>query len=277
MSGRRVRIGTVWDRTVDVLQGRGGMLFALALGFMIVPTLVANVAGVFAGASVAGRGVAGIVGIAASLLMLAGLLAITAAASDPRVDARDATATGLVRLGPAVGLLLIVAVAAMLVVLPIAAIVFYSGASYDPTTGAINISRASGGGIAVAGLLALIGFLAGLWISAKLVPLFAVIVNERRGIGALRRSFALTRGGALRLIGVLILFGIVSVVAVSAATTVVGVVARLILGADSAASVALIVATVNSVVTALASVVQMVFSAQYYVAAQDADAVAGEG
>jgi hypothetical protein len=277
MSGRRVKIGTVWDRTVDVLQGRGGMLFVLALGFMIVPTLIANLAGLFAGASVAGRGVAGIVGIAASLLMLVGLLAVTAAASDPRVDARDATATGLVRLGPAVGLLLIVALAALLAVLPIAAIVFSSGASYNPATGGINISRASSGGIAFASLLTLIGFVAGLWLSAKLVPLFAVIVNERRGIGALRRSFALTRGGALRLIGVLILFGIVSIVAVSAATSVVGVVARLILGGEAAASVALIVATVNSVVTALASVVQMVFSAQYYVAAQDADTVAAEG
>lgn len=277
MIGRQVKIGTVWDRTVDVLQGRAGMLVLLAFGFMIVPSLIGNAVALFAGASAVGRGLAGIVNIAATLLLLAGLLAITAVASDPRVDARDAAATGLVRLGPAVGLLLIVGVVATLVVMPVAAAVFYSGATYNPATGAINISRASSTGIALAGLLALLVSVAGLRISATLVPLFAVVVNERRGIGALRRCYVLTRGAALRLIGVLILYGIVVVVVMAAATSVIGVVARLILGGDAAPTVALIVALVSTLVTALSSVVQTVFSAQYYVAARDADAVAAAG
>ncbi|MGJ3627198.1 hypothetical protein AB5I41_10140 [Sphingomonas sp. MMS24-JH45] len=104
------------------------------------------------------------------------------------------------------------------------------------------------------------------------MPLFGVVVNERRGLGALGRSFALTRGAALRLIGVLILYGIVLVVVMSAATMVVGVVARLLLGADAAATVAFIVAIVSALVTALGSVVQSVFYAQYYVAARDVGA-----
>lgn len=274
MSGRQVRIGTVWDRTVDVLQGRAGMLFVLALGFMFVPTVIGNGIALFAGTGMGARAASGIVNIAASLLLLAGLLAVTAAASDPRVDQRDAAATGLVRLGPAVGLILLVAAAAAVVMVPIAYLVFASGATYNAATGRIDVTRAAGGGIALAGLLSLLVFLAGLWLSAKLVPLFAVIVNERLGLGAFRRSFALTRGATLRLIGVLILYGVVLLVVMTAATTVIGLIARLLLGADAPAGVAFVVAVVSAAVTAVASVVQAVFYAQYYVAARDAEGVA---
>ena len=102
-------------------------------------------------------------------------------------------------------------------------------------------------------ILLIVVSVAGLWISATLVPLFAVVVNERRGIGALRRCYVLTRGAALRLIGVLILYGIVVVVVMAAATSVIGVVARLILGGEAAATVALIVALVSTLVTAPSS------------------------
>ena len=280
MSGQRVRIGTVWDRTVEVLQGRGGLLFMLALAFMVVPSLIGSAIALFGGSAPgmpvdAGlRTVATVVNIASTLLLLSGLLAVTAVASDPRVDGRDAISTGLIRLGPTVGLLLLVMIVAALALVPLAWLTFAAGATYDATTGRINVSRASGGGIALAGSLSLLVFFAGLWLSAKLVPLFAVVVNERLGLRAFRRSFALTRGAAMRLMGVLILYGIVLVVVMAAATTVVGVVARLLLGGDAPASVAFVVAVVSTVVTALASVVQIVFYAQYYVAARDAEGVA---
>lgn len=274
MSGRQVRIGTVWDRTVDVLQGRAGMLAALAFGFMIAPTLIGNALTAFAPAGTAVQALAGLVNIAASLLLLAGLLAVTAVASDPAVDRRAAAAAGFRRLGPALGVLVVVILAAALVILPIAWLAVSSGATYNAVSGKVDVSRASGSGVALAGFLSIAAAIAGLWVSAKLVPLFGVVVNERRGMGALARSFALTRGATLRLIGVLILYFIVLAVVMRAATSVVGVVARLLLGAEAGATVAFIVAIVSALLTALGSVVQSVFYAQFYVAARDAEGVA---
>ena len=271
MSGRQVRIGTVWDRTVDVLQGRAGILFGLALAFIFLPAVLGNAITLFGGAGVAARGLAGLVNIVVSVLLLAGLLAVTAVASDPAVDRAQASATGFRRLGPTIGIILLLAVAAMLAILPIAWLTFASGATFNQATGRIDVSRASSGGIALAGLLSVLLFVVGLWLSARLVPLFAVIVNERLGLRALPRSFALTRGATLRLIGVLILYGIVLVVVMTAATSVVGVVARLLLGGDALAGVAFAVATVSAAVTALASVVQTVFYTSFYSAARDAE------
>src|SRR3546814_18266146 len=61
-----------------------------------------------------------------------------------------------------------------------------------------------------------------LWGMARLLPLNSVVVAERRGVGAIRRAFGLTRGLALRIVGVVILFFDVWGVSAMAATTVLG-------------------------------------------------------
>ena len=108
------------------------------------------------------------------------------------------------------------------------------------------------------------------WLGAKLVPLLGVVVNERRGLGALRRSFALTRGSTLKLIGVLILYSIVLLVVLLAATSIVGLAVRLFVGADGAAWVAFAIAAVTAIITAIFSIIQAVFSGQFYLAAREA-------
>ncbi|MGJ3627199.1 hypothetical protein AB5I41_10145 [Sphingomonas sp. MMS24-JH45] len=74
------------------------MLAALAFGLMVAPTLLGNALTVFAPPGAAVQALAGIVNIAASLSLLAGLLAVTAVASDPRSTGarrrRRASATG---------------------------------------------------------------------------------------------------------------------------------------------------------------------------------------
>ncbi len=106
-----------------------------------------------------------------------------------------------------------------------------------------------------------------LWLTARLVPLFPVIVNERLGVAALRRAFALSRGTAGRMIGVIILFGIVLLVVVMAVTLVVGSIAALLLGREAEGAIAFVVALASGAVTAAATVVQTVFYARFYAAA----------
>ncbi len=267
-----MRMGLVWDRTVDVLQGRSGILARLALLFFFLPGVVSAGVSAFAPPATPLAFVASLVSLAASVLLIAGVLAITAVASDPDVNAARATNIGFQRLLPALGAIALIVVAVLAIGLPISLLILQSGATFDPVTGRFDLARASGSALNLAGLVTLVALVVGLWLTAKIVPLFAVIVNERRGLGAFARSFRLTRGSTLRLLGVVILYGIVVIVAMIAATTVSGVVARLLLGADATGGVGLAVGVVSSALTALMTVVQTVFYARFYVAAREREA-----
>ena len=83
------------------------------------------------------------------------------------------------------------------------------------------------GGIALYGLV-LLGLL--LWIGARLLITNAVIVREKRMFSALRQSWKLTRGMTWRIIGVILLFALVSWVSMLAANMVFGSIFALVTG-----------------------------------------------
>lgn len=267
-----VRIGTVWDRTTDVLAGRAGILAGLAALYLFLPDVVSAAISSFGGAGfgVAMLGLA--VSVAVIVLMILGILAMTAVASDPAVGRAAAVRVAARRLGPAVGVVLVMVVVAMLAIVPLGAAVYAAGVSVDAVSGRMDMTRADMNTVGLAGLIALMLVILGLWASARFAPLLAVVVNERRGFGAFARSFALTRGAGLRLVGVVILYAIVLLVVMGAVTAVTGIVARLLLGGEADASVGFAVSLATAMVTAAATVVQTVFYTQFYVAA-----VAAEG
>ena len=100
----------------------------------------------------------------------------------------------------------------------------------------------------------------------RLVPLYAVVLHERRGVGAIARSWRLTRRHSWRLIGVVLLFLIVLLVASTAAQSVVGLIARLALGAEARGTVAFIAALAGQAVSTALTLAAIVFSAQLYLA-----------
>jgi len=269
-----VRMGLVWDRTTEVLQGRSGILARLALLYLFLPGVVSAGVSSIVTPNSALAILSGLISIAATVLLIMGVLAITAVASDPAVDGAHAQRIAAARLLPALAAVALIIVALLLVALPIIALIVQSGATLDPVTQRFDLSTATPGSLGTAGLITLAAAVLGIWVSVKLVPLFAVIVNERLGLGAARRSFRLTRGSVLRLLGVIILYVIVVLVAMAAATSVVGLIARLLLGADAASGVAFVVGVVSSAVTAVATVVQTVFYARFYVAASERAAAA---
>lgn len=261
-----LRMGTVWDRTVDVLQGRTGILATIAALYVFLPNVVNAVVSAWAQADPSMKLVSGIVTLVTSLLLLVGLLAITSVASDPAVDRGRATSLALGRFGAALGIILLVALAAMLAFIP-AGILFAGAGMRMNAAGQPDFTQASGGMLALGSLLALVAMIAGLIVSAKLSPLLAVIVNERLGLGAIGRAWRLTRGSTARLVGVILLYAIVLLVVLAAVSSVTGIVARLLLGPDADIAVGSIVGIVGAVVTTIATVVQSVFYAQFYVAA----------
>jgi hypothetical protein len=266
-----IRMAMVWERTVDVLRGRAAILAGIAFLTLFLPTVVSAAATSFLGAAQAAAPVRLVLSLASAALMLFGMLAITAVASDPRVDSAAAYRLAGQRLGPAIGVTSLLVIALSLTFVPATLALVAAGATVTPT-GMVEMQRAAAGPLALAAGLVLVAAALLLWLGARLAPLFAVVVNERLGLGAIRRAFALTRGAAARLIGVLILYAVLVMVLSVAVRSVVGVVLRLLL--DSDASVSFGMAVALAIVSAGATVVQNVFYAQYYGAARERDATA---
>lgn len=262
-----IRMGNVWDRTVDVLQGRTSILASLAGLYFFLPSVISGAVSAWAGTEAGEPAIiARIVGLVASVLLIMGLLAVTAVASDPAVDRQRATRIAAPRLLPALGIILLLALIAVIVFVPVIALAVASGARMT-AMGKVDMSQAQGGLMLAAFLYLVVGMILGLIVSAKLAPLMPVIVWERLGLRAVARAWRLTRGSTARLVGVILLYAILVLVAMAAASSITGIVARLILGADADAGVAFAVSVVSAVVSAIATVVQGVFYAQFYVAA----------
>ncbi|MCC2979269.1 hypothetical protein [Sphingomonas sp. IC4-52] len=265
-----ISIGMVWDRAMAVISGRFSILLSLAVGLIIVPPIGQAAIDAVGGSSFMLRSTQ----MAASLLVFVsasiGAIAITAVASDPDVDLRSALAIGRARLGAFIGVWVIVGLCFVLAALPGLILVATSGFSVAQAQAGGPQDGLNMGVLSIGMVLLLVLVPVMFWATARLVPLGAVIVNERRGIGAIQRSFALTRGMTLKLLGVLILYAIVFVVVLTASTSVVGLIARLLAGSDGAIVVSVTVAAVAALVAGLFSVVQAVFSAQLYAAAREA-------
>lgn len=259
-----VKIGTVWDRTTEVISGRGSMLAGIAVAGIFVPTIVQAAFRDFAlPGSV-------IVGILTTLVMLWAQLAIVAASSDPATTRNAAQRIATARFVPALGVVAVLLVVTVILALPGIGLLIASGfdfaaAQAQRPQGAIDAGKAAG-----SALYFLVFGLFMIWAGARLAVLYPVLTNERRGLDTIARSFRLTRGLTWKIIGVLILYAIVFLVSLMAATSIFGLIFRLILGADQTALVTFLAGIAGAVVTTIFSVLQAVFTAQLYLAARAA-------
>jgi hypothetical protein len=259
-----VKIGTVWDRTTEVIGGRGGMLAGIALAGIFVPSLVQAAFRDFA------LPAAGFVGLLATIVMLWAQLAVVAASSDPGTTRGDAQRIATARLLPGLGVVVVLVIVMAVVAAPGVALLWASGydfaaAQAGRAQGAISLDKIAG-----AGAYFLVFGVFMLWAGARLALLYPVIVNERLGLGAVARSFRLTHGLTWKIIGVLILYAIVFLVALMAATSITGLVFRLILGGGHIPLVTFIAGVAGAAVTTIFAVLQAVFTAQLYLAARAA-------
>ncbi len=275
-----VRLGNVWDSTTQVLNGRGGMLAGIAALLIILPGIVSNIVSTMVRAGIVGETGSGTSGGAASagaalvvavvaLLSICftiwGQLSITAAASDPNILRRGAMALGLRRLPVALGIYLLIAIAGILLMLPIFIAVASAGVNFgQPST--VIAQNIPAGTRAFIGIYVLALILFALWVSARLFLLNPVLINEREGVRSPGRSFVLTQGLLWRIIGFTVLIGIVFLVSILAAQLVAGLVFRLMLGADNPALVVILTNIATQIVTAIYVIVIATFAAQLYVA-----------
>lgn len=270
-----VKIGDVWDQTTDVLAGRAGLLTPVAALAFFLPAVVQSAVGAYAAQTIGGAAVGVVVGLIGLVAALWGSLTVIGIASHPDTTRQAAGQAAARRLGPALLVSLVLGAAAILAVLPIG--IAMAAAGFDFRAAARGPGGGASGPIAPGAALfvllySLVLLVAGLWIGARLAVLSPVILRERRGIGAIGRSFVLTRGLTLKLIGVIVLLAIVWSVAALAAQYVVFVPLRLILGPANQATATWLGGIASAAVSAVFSTMAAVFTARLYAAIASARA-----
>jgi len=206
-----------------------------------------------------------------TVITLWGQLAIIAASIDPANDRAAATRIATNRLLPVIGVSILLVIAVVLSLIPAIALFAAAGIDFSAlAAGSTKPTITNGGAMAGALLYLFVWGVAVFFVSARLAIWQSVLVEERLGLRSISRAWALTKGLTWRIVGVILLFGIVLVVAAGAAQAVVGIIFRLILGANNIATSTFLASIAGSLVTVPLMVLAIVFTAQLYRACADA-------
>lgn len=263
-----VTMSNVWDRAMDVVRGRAGQMAGVAALTLFLPRLVQGAVPVFAapGSTAFALGV-GLLAIVAAVVAIWGQLALLATASDPSATQGDAYARATARFPAALAVTVVAVLVVIALFIPFGVAIGLSGADISGFSASGQMPDIGGGTIAFLLIYSLLLLIVGVAVAARLFLLNAVVLNERRGLGAFARSWQLTTGLTWRLVGVLLLYGIVVGVATSAARFLTGAVFGLALGRT--ATTAFFAAAASSAVATVFSVIAAAFVAQLYVAVTD--------
>lgn len=278
----RVSMATVWDRTSEVLAGRQGILATIALATLWLPAVIQQgiAAALIGDASAPAPGGAGgairLMSLVVTIVALWGKLAVVAVASDPANGTSDAYRLALRRLPLLLGLALLIGVGFAVLAIPLAIVAAPYASSmmaYGSTAMTAPMGFIPAGQRAFFALYLLALMVALSWVVVRLLALNPVVLNEREGLASYRRSFQVTHGHFWRLLGVILLFGVIIAVAGFATQAVVGVAARLLLGPAHLALAAVVTTLFTAAVGAAGNVVALVFVTQFYRQRREASAV----
>lgn len=264
--GTVVRMGDVWDRTTQVLGGRAGALAGIAVVTSFLPLVAMLLLALIMPPTAPSTAIVTLILLlVVAAISVLGMLAMIALASDPATTRSDAWRLARRRVAPALGISAVLILVAILAALPAMLVLFQAKLDMASLAGT-GITKLSGGTITFL-VLYYIAYLAlALWAVARLAPLNAVVLHERLGLGAIRRSVALTRGHGWRLLGVVLLYLVVLAIVRTAVQSVVGVVFRLLLGADRIPLALMLAGATGAAVTTAFTVIAVTFTAQLYVA-----------
>lgn len=261
------KMGTVWDRTAEFLSDNIAAVVPVALVTFFVP---ASIQGNFAALVLRGSwelqlGLT-LVQVAFGVLSMWGSLTIAALALDMG-DMRAAAAVAGRRLLPMIVISVTLLAALVLLVMPVPLVLGASGVDFMAASQGAQLQvPASAAGFVVIYYLFLLLLI--LWTSARLMIVTPVLLREGRMFGAIPQSWRLTRGHTLRIVGVLILFAIVAVVSVLAATTVFGSIFALVVGGngEGVSLATVLTSIVQAAVQTAFMVIAPAFTAKLYLA-----------
>lgn len=268
-------MSTVWDRTTAFVGDHLAALAPIVLIGMFVPlALIGNLVPLMGAIGLTGSSIVGVLVVLLSLASNWGAIAVTALALDPDAGRGAAIHTANRRFLPVVGINLLALIVLFLAFLPGMIGFAMGGIAVNQMNGEQpSLDTINGPIVLGATLYTLVLLPVLLWLVARLVLINPVMVAERVGLRVFARSFALTRGLALKIMGVILLYLIVSQIAGLATRIVAGSVFGLLLGGVGATSLAAILtSSIVAVVSTLFSVLAVAFLANLYLAARDARA-----
>jgi len=261
-----VNMGTIWDRTTRFLGDNLRAALPVVTLAILLPQAVGGI--VQLGAASIGQPAAQGIGLILTLIALWGQLFLIAFALRPEAGTQAAGTVATGGYGRALLVMLVLFVVLLLLLVPPAIVLAGSGvdlaqlASGQPPATEPDISIGAG---LFLGLYTIALLIVALFVMARFTPLYAVLLAERRGLGAIGRSIAITRGLTWKLVGVWLLFLLVFVVASAAARSVLGVIVGLIFSSDAVFSPAAVVGAIAAaLVTTGFTVIVAAFSANLY-------------
>ncbi|UZK69184.1 hypothetical protein OKW76_14335 [Sphingomonas sp. S1-29] len=264
-----VKMSTVWDRTTEFVGSHAGAIAPIAILAILLPTAASGTLDAWRlTLDPASQMAVSIAGLVLTVVTLWGTTAITALAVEP-MGAASAAAVANRRLLPVIAVTIVLLLGVLVLLLPMLGIILAAGidvaALANAQTGAMpDLSAGTALGVLIYGLVALVVII---WLLARLVVVTPVVVAERRGLGAIARAWRLTRGHALRIIGVILLYGLIAAIATLAAQAAFGTILGLTLGVPGNFGIDdVMTALLVGVVTTIISVLQTGFVAKLYLA-----------
>ena len=262
-----VSMGNVWDRTAEFLSDNLGTLLPIALLAIFVPsTISANLSGLQQNAT---PGTAMLLALGVFVLAMVsfwGQLAVTALAIDPALG-RQASQVATRRFPAALLLMILLVVVVIALMIPAGIILAVGGVDLATLQSGTTpeIPPVVAVWVFFYGLVVLI---LAFWVMARMAVVVPAVVGDRLAIGALARSWRLTRGIALKIVGVLILYFIVSIVANLAATSAFGAIIHLVAGSgeDGISLASVLTTIVGGAVSTGFTVLGTAFLAKLYIA-----------
>lgn len=262
-----VSIGAVWDKTVDFVRRHARAVMPVVLATQFAPGVVSNTLAGGARSGGDANWVSGPVTFVATIIALWGALYLIGFAAQSSGRERAAEARGIAngRFFPLIGVSLVLLIAFLVLAIPGVLLAVGSGFDFVAAMNGTTMAPEQFASLGTSLLYFVVLGLVMLWLFARLLPINAVIAMERRGLGAIGRAFALTRGMALKLVGVLILYGIVAGVATVAVQSVLGVVFGFLDGGRPGIGIGTVAAAIGvAAVSSVLTLYQSVFVAKLY-------------
>ncbi|MEG3177980.1 hypothetical protein U1872_17190 [Sphingomonas sp. RB3P16] len=266
-------MSTIWDRTTEFLDDNRGALAPVVLFGLFVPLgLLGTLMPLMRSGGTQGDWALGLIVLLMALVTSWAGLVITALAFDPGGGRAAAVALANRRLLPVLGIGVVTLLAVFVLTLPIGIILGMSGMDMTAlSSGRMAPNEVNGGALLIATFYAFVLGLLLFWAYARLVVLIPpIMLLERRGLGVYRRAFNLTRHIAWKVIGMLLLYFLLSWVASMAARTVFGTIFALLIGGEGTITLASVLTQfVVAAVSTLFSLLAAVFVAKLYLAVRE--------
>jgi membrane-anchored glycerophosphoryl diester phosphodiesterase (GDPDase) len=253
-----ISMSAIWDESAAMIRRESHLMVPVALATVGIGSVISGLAQPETAA--AGMSVIAILGfVIGNILGLVGNLALMALALMPGMSVGESLSLAVARLPKMLGIAVIFFIAIIALMIPVVIILKLSGAPISANMTAEELP-------AVVILCALIVGALLLYVSARLLTLSAAVVDRNPPvIEAIKSSFAATRGIAGKIVGVVLLFLVLTLVISGAAASISGIVFGMIGKAVGAPLLGTLLATVvTGMVSALLSIISTVFGAMLY-------------